>query len=142
MSTAAVSAAAPAAALVEWGGEWMLEGNLEEALGEALATLFQEGAGQLLTLSLSYRHRLATPQREAPDPLPVEVLPVALIRNQPLAPEIPRNVAAAATSWWEEEKPVGEGGEWLVSLTLSSPPPAPRPIFALDHLVVPLKGSA
>jgi hypothetical protein len=141
MSTAPVTTPATAA-LLEWKGEWMLDGELGEALTGALNTLFGESTGPLLTLRLAYRYRPAAPRKEeAADP-PLVELPVALFSDQPLAPSLAQEVAEAAARWQEEESPGVEGASWLVSLTLSNPPPPPRPVFVLDRLVIPLKGAA
>jgi len=140
MSTATVTAASPATPLLQWIGEWVLDGELEQALRGGLEALFEEGTDLFVALNLSYRYQLDAPRQQAADSDFTTVLPVGLISLRLLAPaEVAKGVAEVAGKWRGEVDPPAKGAEWLVSLRATTSEDAgSRPLFVLDHLAIPL----
>jgi hypothetical protein len=143
MSSSTVTAPDLATPLLTWTGELPLHGDgLGAALGSALADLFGSASGPPVTLGLSYGHQLVAPPGDGRPGLK-SYLPAALYPAQPLSSSaLPAALARAAATWQAASHPATEGGEWVVSLTLSSwlDPVASRPLLVINRLVLPASG--
>ncbi len=141
MGTAEIRAADVAVPLLEWSRELPLAGgDLATALEAALTSLFGGASDRPLTTALDYGFKLVPADAEEPDAGLTTFLPVALYPSRPLDPaEIATALAAAAEEWEKNRHPESAGGEWAVSLTLSSIlERSSRPLLVLEHLLVPL----
>lgn len=141
MSTAETKAADVAVPLIEWSRELPLAGGgLAASIEAALTTLFGAASERPLTTALDYGYKLVPPAEGEPRGGLTTFLPVALYPSRPLEPAaVAAALAAAATKWNGEHHPEPTGGEWSISLTLSSTlEPSSRPLLVLEHLLVPL----
>lgn len=140
MSSAAVTAPDIAAPLLNWTGELPLRGaSLGTALSSALRELFGDASAPLVTLGLAYGHQLVAPPGDGRPGLK-SYLPVALYPAQPLSAAPATALAGAAGTWQAATRPAAEGGEWVVSVRLSSwlDPAASPPLLVIDRLVLPV----
>lgn len=140
LSTAIVTAPDIATPLLTWTAELPLSGaSLGPALSAALQDLFGDASGAPVTLGLTYGHQLVAPP-DADSPGLNSYLPAALYPAQPLSPALGTVLAQTAAAWQAANRPAREGGEWVVSLTLSSwlDPASSRPLLVIDRLVLPL----
>ena len=142
MSTAETKAADVAVPLLEWSRDLPLAagGGLEAALEGALASLFGAASERPLTTALDYGFKLVPAAAGEPHTGLATFLPVALYPSRPLDPKaVATALDAAASKWAREHRPETTGGEWSVSLTLSSVlEPQSRPLLVLERLLVPV----
>lgn len=140
MSTAETKAADVAVPLLEWSRDVPLAGGgLAAALEGALTSLFGSASGRPLTTALDYGFKLVPAAAGEPHGGLTTFLPVALYPSRPLDPKaVAAALGAAATKWAAEQRPETAGGEWAVSLTLSSTlERQSRPLLVLERLLAP-----
>jgi len=142
LSSASITAPDVATPLLEWGGEFPLSGSgIADALGDALAELFDPSNAPPLTVSLAYSYDLVEPDPTQPESGLTSVIPCALYPNRPLSSSIAAEVESAFSGWWRKHRPAQAGAELLISLSLSSwlDPKLSRPLFLLERLAYPLE---